>query len=795
MTAPAGEPAASNVPSRNSGLCMVLLCAGLFWSSLASAAHTSEICDARSATVSVGGAVTVDVTDCATTIDFAGNREADGPALPQHGTAMLRVTGGAWLVDYAHNGNAATSDVFEFTDGTVQGRTVQVTITINQPPSPLTLTPDTLPPGVIGQAYSGAFTTTGGVAPYRYAVTDGALPPGLSLALDGSVSGTPQQVGNYQATVRVEDSTAGTPLALSRVITLQVREPAPVAADDAVTIQVGRTLTIVVTANDTSSVPITSIAITRAPAAGSALVAGLFVSYTAPDSAVTDTFEYVAIGPGGTSQPATVTVVVTPVPLPTAPRHVLVTLESRPVQVELTARATGGPFTNANVVSLSPAGAGSTAIAPAAEGNGFVLTFTPVTGFVGLAQVRYTLTSAAGTSSEGNVLITVQARPDPSLDPEVRSLVDAQVESTRRFADSQVGNFQQRLERLRIGGKGGFANGLGFAIDRACIEPLVGHRANLCAPGDGLRGGTGLSNGATADATNEGAQGGAVGTWIGGMIRSGTHDGRNGNVDIDFETDGISAGIDYRIRDDLVVGAGFGYGKDENAVGVQGIRYGYATDDTRGSRVDGDARTVALYASYHPGAWFVDVLLGYQTLDYDLLRKEAYSVDLINGQREGSQLIASLSVGADFLRENAMITPYARLDVARGRLDAFTETGSPVYALAFEAMDVDNTSANLGLRLRTMHELAWGRVLPQFRVEYQHDIGGRSEAVVRYADIVGGQPYRLVSAGFNDRRLAVGLGAQLELDGGWGGGLELHTRVGDSSESDHGLRLSVQKQF
>lgn len=64
----------------------------------------------------------------------------------------------------------------------------------------------TLPDGQVGVAYSGSFDASGGVAPYTYAVTDGALPTGLSLASDGTLSGTPTQSGTSNFTVTATDS-------------------------------------------------------------------------------------------------------------------------------------------------------------------------------------------------------------------------------------------------------------------------------------------------------------------------------------------------------------------------------------------------------------------------------------------------------------------------------------------------------------------------------------------------------------------------------------------------------------
>ena len=204
---------------------------------------------------------------------------------------------------------------------------------------------------------------------------------------------------------------------------------------------------------------------------------------------------------------------------------------------------------------------------------------------------------------------------------------------------------------------------------------------------------------------------------------------------------------------------------------------------------------MAIYASYHPGSWFMDTLLGYQSLDYDLRRYVTANGGLVNGQRDGSQKFASVSVGADIIRENMLLTPYARLDVAQARLDAYTETGDPIYALAFEDMDVDTTTGNLGMRVDWQLEQTWGRFTPQVRLEYQHDFSGRSDAVIRYADLIGGPVYGLSSTGFDNNRFMVGLGALFDLKSGWGWRLEYRGQVGSSGESDNGVSVNVQKQF
>jgi hypothetical protein len=79
-----------------------------------------------------------------------------------------------------------------------------VDIVSNDPPA-LFLT-GSLPDGNVTDPYTAIFTATGGVSPYVYSITAGALPSGLSLdSATGVVSGTASGIGSFTVTVTVTD--------------------------------------------------------------------------------------------------------------------------------------------------------------------------------------------------------------------------------------------------------------------------------------------------------------------------------------------------------------------------------------------------------------------------------------------------------------------------------------------------------------------------------------------------------------------------------------------------------------
>jgi hypothetical protein len=70
----------------------------------------------------------------------------------------------------------------------------------------------TLPNASVGSSYSQVLSVSGGLAPYRFAISQGELPPGLVLSSStGSISGTPTQAGNFTFTILVTGATSSNP--------------------------------------------------------------------------------------------------------------------------------------------------------------------------------------------------------------------------------------------------------------------------------------------------------------------------------------------------------------------------------------------------------------------------------------------------------------------------------------------------------------------------------------------------------------------------------------------------------
>lgn len=85
-----------------------------------------------------------------------------------------------------------------------------VAITVNARSVTITVTPATLPAATAGASYTQALAATGGTAPYKFAVTAGSLPTGLSLSGAGAFSGTASAAGSSTFTVTATDANGST---------------------------------------------------------------------------------------------------------------------------------------------------------------------------------------------------------------------------------------------------------------------------------------------------------------------------------------------------------------------------------------------------------------------------------------------------------------------------------------------------------------------------------------------------------------------------------------------------------
>jgi len=367
-----------------------------------SAAYTLTIIEAQpiaddmTATVPPNGASQIDLSSAITGV-HTSIAIADDPA---HGTVTILGD----VVTYTPEAGYSGSDSFDYTTTGPGGTSAPATVSITVTAPVLDLTPPAGPlaSGQAGTSWSAlTFTAANGTAPYSFAITAGALPPGMSLSGSGLLSGTPDTVGTFNFTITATDAYDATS---SATYTLTVIEAQPVAGDLAATVPPNGASQIDLASAITGVH--TSIAIVSAPSHGTATIAEDVVTYDPiPGYSGADSFSYTTTGPGGTSAPATVTITVTAPALDlTPPAGALASGQVGTSWSEITLTAANGTAPYSFAISSGALPPGMTL------SGGGLLSGTPDTA--GAFSFSVTATDIHGASGTATyALTTIEAQP------------------------------------------------------------------------------------------------------------------------------------------------------------------------------------------------------------------------------------------------------------------------------------------------------------------------------------------------------------------------------------------------
>ena len=133
---------------------------------------------------------------------FGGVRSSNGIAITESsgtwGSLSTQLPNGLDLY-----GVVCITSALCVTYGAIGSSSVWVSASVPQ----LTLSATSPANPTLGLAYSAQFSASGGVAPYSFSLSQGSLPPGLSIdPATGTVSGIPTGVGTYRFTVTLTDN-------------------------------------------------------------------------------------------------------------------------------------------------------------------------------------------------------------------------------------------------------------------------------------------------------------------------------------------------------------------------------------------------------------------------------------------------------------------------------------------------------------------------------------------------------------------------------------------------------------
>lgn len=271
----------------------------------------------------------------------------------------------------------------------------------------------------------------------------------------------------------------------------------------------------------------------------------------------------------------------------------------------------------------------------------------------------------------------------------------------------------------------------------------------------------------------------------GDVNRIGAQDG------FDYSSRSVTAGVDYRIGNSLVVGGSLASGSTENK-----------NKNHRG-KSDVDNWSAWFYGSYFPGEHFyADWSLGYGRNKYDGKRRidfesleDLFSTSL-DYDTDGRQYNASLSGGYDGNAGAWQYSAYLNLDWMKSTIDGYRERGGDGFALALDRQNAISLLSSLGGRLGYPISFKGGVVIPGVDVAFVHQWRDEARRInARFVDLPDIDGFSITSHELDKSYYNVALSLTGVFTGGQSAYLRFQTVAARSDVSERIIEAGYRLEF
>jgi outer membrane autotransporter protein len=278
--------------------------------------------------------------------------------------------------------------------------------------------------------------------------------------------------------------------------------------------------------------------------------------------------------------------------------------------------------------------------------------------------------------------------------------VPGQVNLSFQSSNTQLENVSNRMSALRGGSAGNSAAGLSLQYAGLTLpaELFFGQQEQFAL---------GVEPGIETPGLVP-----RFGIFVNGTASFGDKDDTEDELGFDFNTDGITVGGDYRIKDTLVAGG---------AVGIVD-----SDSDFNGSRGDVDTRGLSFlgYGTYYLSETsYLEAVVSFGRSEFENTRNLSIGpiTSEVGGDTDGNEITISLGAGYDFARGPLSFSPYGKINYIRTEIDGYTEDTNTGLELVYKDQDADSLSTQVGGQLSYAISKPYGVFLPTVRFDWTHE--------------------------------------------------------------------------
>jgi outer membrane lipase/esterase len=194
------------------------------------------------------------------------------------------------------------------------------------------------------------------------------------------------------------------------------------------------------------------------------------------------------------------------------------------------------------------------------------------------------------------------------------------------------------------------------------------------------------------------------------------------NDGFDFDSDSLSAGVDYRFSNHFVLGAAVGYNQMDSNTGA-------------GVRMESEGASVSLYGLFTPTEnFYLDTRVSFarpevkqRRIEFFNLIDEVVDIEAI-GETDSEQFTIAASAGYNFNKGAWNWSPYITAEYVNNQLDEFAETGAGGWNIFYAEQDFKALKYNLGFIVSRAISTRNGVLSPQ--LSWQHNYEDQDDGVM-----------------------------------------------------------------
>ena len=330
--------------------------------------------------------------------------------------------------------------------------------------------------------------------------------------------------------------------------------------------------------------------------------------------------------------------------------------------------------------------------------------------------------------------------------------IAAQNSMTVRASNSQYSNIAARLGALRLAATGAGTTGTATSAFNFDVGG-VNINSDVVAAASELLGGAAAGD---EDGTLKRA-----GFFINGSYNTGDLDASALENGFDFDMFGVTAGFDYRF-DTGVLGVSVGYDDFSSEFNPSPV--------VAGGEINADGFSGSIFGLKDFGGFFIDGIVTFGTLDYDIDRVLTYDSQnpdpvgcqcpdqdrMLLSNTSGDHMSISATAGWQIYQNEWLIQPTMGLSVRNYEIDGYTEQDTAANGgmeLRYGDQDIDSVRWVLGLQMSRAYNVEFGVVRPWIGLEWYHEFEDEQTTILaKYAqeDVIAQSGNADPMAGFSD---------------------------------------------